>query len=83
VSSVKLKEAGSLSLDVSFDVIHWKADVLLTVPPFNIKAVLAALSFWKVMSAVLPFLLKVEIAPQKRKKSLTLSSEVSGESPAT
>jgi len=55
----------------------------LTVPPLSIKAVLAALSFWKVMSAVLPSFLKLEMAPQKRKKSLTLSSEVSGDNPAT
>ena len=57
--------------------------MILTVPPLSIKAVLAALSFWKVMSAVLPSFLKLEMAPQKRKKSLTLSSEVSGDNPAT
>lgn len=53
------------------------------VPPLSIKAVLAADSLAKVMSAEFPVFWREEMAPQKRKKSLTLSSEVSGESPAT
>jgi len=61
---------------------YWSVQKL-TVPPFNMREVLIALSFSKVISAVAPDVFTLTSFPQNEKKSWSFSSVVSGAKPAT